>query len=202
MQGFVGNNSVLAHDRHAIAEVFHFAERVTRKEYRGPGNCPLPQATGQLSLHQRVKTGPRFFQNQQPWPGQHETKFLARAFGHFAYADIHFQLKSLRERGAFGTQVEPADLPDNRQGGFPRHPGIETEVAGQVADVPFNLSTLSPTVEPEDRGVSAAGIQEAEQDPNRGRLASAIRPQKAERFTFTYFQVDGVNADTTAIVPG
>jgi hypothetical protein len=72
--------------------------------------------------------------------------------------------------------VQPAEQVDDLAAG---QAGPQRHVAGHVGQPPVQRGGIPPRVAAEQPDGSGAGPQQAEQHPDRGRLARAVRPEKA-----------------------
>src|SRR5207244_1933202 len=85
-------------------------------------------------------------------------------------------LANLRQREPVDAAVQ-ADVLARRQ------ILVERETLAHVADTAFDLLALRGHIETRDLCRAARRLQEPDQHPDCGRLASAVRTQEAEHFT-------------------
>src|SRR5258706_12105652 len=67
---------------------------------------------------------------------------------------------------------------------------VERELARQVADAAMDGDGISRRLDPEDGGPAAGRPEVVEQDPDRRRLAGAVRAKEAERLALGDLEVD------------
>jgi hypothetical protein len=112
--------------------------------------------------------------------GGHHADLLAVAARELPCRDARVELEPLREPspGAAWQASEMAQVVELGGGG---QLGQVAGVAAQVGHPVVYLGRPVPDVEPEDRGLSARRAQEAEERPDRRRLAGAVGSQEPER---------------------
>ena len=82
------------------------------------------------------------------------------------------------------------------------HFGVERRSFGQIADPLLHLEGLLGHVESGDGGLAQRGGQEPGQDPHRGGLAGAIRPEKADNFAAVDIKADVVDRNRRPVAFG
>ena len=75
-------------------------------------------------------------------------------------------------------------------------------VAAEVGELPMDRGCLRPGVQPEDPGAAALGPDQAQEHPDRGGLAGAVRAQEAEDLALVDVGLQVDDAAALAIPPG
>ena len=70
------------------------------------------------------------------------------------------------------------------------HPGVEAQVAREVAEAPAGLDAVTPCVKPQYRGAPARRPDQIEQQPDGRTLARAVRAEVAEDLAALHAQVE------------
>src|SRR2546421_3479238 len=190
-------------DAHPVADALDLGQDVRREKDRGAPGLRFPAHVVELLLVEGIEAAGRLVQDQEPWP-VHEpeqdgelllvsSRVLAKALGQVkaetpANLGDHLIVNAAPQPGHVRHDLAAAQAAELR------------ELTGNVAEVALDLHRLSLAVEPEDAGRAGARMDQPHQEPDRRRLARAIRPQVAEDFALLPLQDEIEEPTTPAVV--
>jgi hypothetical protein len=91
--------------------------------------------------------------------------------------------------------AQPAEQVDDLPAGQARP---QRQVARHVRQPPVQLDRVAPRIAAEQRHLARVGLQQPQQDTDRGGLARAVRPQEGMHLTGTHLKIQPVERDHTA----
>src|SRR5207244_304807 len=111
-------------------------------------------------------------------------EFLAHASGHLAHLHPQVKVEGLRQLTTGARQIAATNRSEDRKRVLAIHPGRQTQVSGEIADIALDRLAVPPAIESEDFRGPAGGPEKAHENADRGGLAGAIRPEKSEQSAF------------------
>ncbi|GGM90554.1 hypothetical protein GCM10009721_15020 [Terrabacter tumescens] len=87
---------------------------------------------------------------------------------------VQVEVEALGQGGGLGWPAHPVEVPDVVDVVLPGEPGVERDVAGDVADTSVQVVAVRPRVEAEQLGTARRGPRQAHDDAQRRRLAGAV----------------------------
>ena len=182
-------------DAHAIAESFHLRQDVARQQNGAPGLLGLADGVLEDRLHQRVEPRGRLVEDQQLDIGRqrrHERHLLSVALRVRPALLARVELEPL-DQGGPPALDEPATQPTEQVDDLStRQVGPQRDVTGDVGESSVQCCRLGPGVATEQPRVTAVRAQQPEEDPDRGRLPRAVRPEEPVHLTGGDRQVESV----------
>ena len=169
-----------AQDADPVAQRLHLAQDVRGQEDRLAPLARLLRTLAEDLLHERVQAARGLVQHEQVSPGHEggdEEDLLAVALGVLADLLGRVEVEALDELvpvGRVDLALHPAEEVE-RLG--PGERGPQVGLAGHVGQVAVRLDSLAAAVEPEDLRLPGAGLDQPEQEPDRGGLAGAVGPR-------------------------
>src|SRR3954471_1735117 len=185
----------VADDADAIAQRLDFGEDVAGEQHRAPVLALVAHALAEDLLHQRIEAGGRLVEHQQVGVGRqrsHERDLLAVALGVRAALLRGVQLEALDQRISALRVQAAAQAPEQVDHLAAGQVRPQRHVAGDVRDAPVQGGDVAPRVAAEQARGAAVGAIEAEQNPDRGRLAGAVRAEKSMDLALGHRQIEGV----------
>src|SRR3954451_15196148 len=185
----------VADDAHAIAQRLDLGADVAGEQAGAGGLALVLHARAEDLLHQRIEAGRRLVEDQQLGVGGqrgHERALLAVALGVGAALLRGIQLKALDQRVSALRVQAAAQAPEQVDHLAAGQVRPQRHVAGDVRDAPVQGGDVAPRVAAEQARGAAVGAIEAEQNPDRGRLAGAVRPEKSMDLALGHRQIEAV----------
>ncbi len=167
-------------DRHPVAQRLDLGQDVAGQQDRPAAPPLVPHAVPERRLHQRVQPGRGLVQDQQlavRGQGGDQRHLLPVAGGVGAGLLGRVQPEPLDQAvpaGRVQPAAQPAEQVDDLAAG---QAGPQRHVAGHVGQPPVQRHRLAPGVAAQQPGRAAARPEHAEQDPDGGGLARAVRPR-------------------------
>ena len=93
----------------------------------------------------------------------------------------------------------PAKIREVREQLSPGEPGIQRELARQVAREAMDRLHLLVAVVPKDQRPAGSGPNQVKQQPDGRRLTGAVRPKKAENLALVHRQVQLEDAPSLSV---
>jgi hypothetical protein len=184
----------LAQDRDPVAERLDLAEDVRGQEHRLTTLASIGHALAEGALHQRVQAARRLVQQQQIGPGHQpgdQDELLAVALGVGPHLLGGIELEPLEQQ----VPVDDVDVPLNATKQVERlrsgERGPQADLAGHVRDATVGLHRVSLAVDAEDLRPTRGRPDQPEQQPDRRRLARAVRSQVADHLSLSHLEVEG-----------
>ena len=184
----VGDRPTVVDHHDPVGQLVGLVEVLSREQERGAvGHQPadhLPHA-GPAG---RIKAGGRFVEKQNRRAGE-DAGGQIEAPAHPARVGLHHpvagvaQLELVEQLGGAGTGLTPAEAAqaaDHDQVLAPGEQLVERRVLAGHADPALHLGRLAHDVEPGHVGGAAVRHGQRGQDPDRSRLAGAVRAEHAE----------------------
>ena len=171
----------VADNAHPVRQRLGLGQDVAGQQDRPAAAALVLHTVPERGLHDGVEAGGRLVQQEQLRVGcerGHQRDLLPVALGVGVRLLGRIEREPLAQgRPADGIQpaVQPAEQVDNLSAGKVRPEG---DVAGHVGETPVQPGRVPPGVAAQQPRLAAVRLQQAEQNPERGRLASAVRPQE------------------------
>ena len=181
--------------RHPVGEGLDLAEDVARQQDRAALLAPLADDLLEGLFHERVQPGGGLVEHEQVGVGGEggdEGDLLPVALGVVADPLGRVEVEPLDEGGPAGL-VEPALGRAEDVEALPTgEPRPERDVAGDIGEPFVERRGLAPRVTAEELDVAAAGADEAEDDPDRRRLARSVGAEEAVDLSGGHLEVEPV----------
>ena len=171
-----------ADDGHPIGQGLDLAEDVTRQQDRAAILAPLADDVLEGLFHERVEPGGRLVEHEQVGVGgerRDEGDLLPVALGVVADPLGRVEVEPLDEGGPAGLVEAALGRAEDVEALPAGEPRPERDIAGDIGEPFVERRRLAPRVTPEELDVPAAGTDEAEDDPDRGRLARPVGAEEA-----------------------
>ena len=158
----------------------------------------LPQQAVKLVLHERIQPGGGLIEHQQlgaVHEREHDPELLAvalRQLVDLAVEDHPEPFDQLIAQPLIDPAAGAGEPVEHAPAG---HPRVKLELAGQVAAAGVDGDAVAEAVQPEHPGAAGAGALQAEQQPDRGRLARAVGPEEPEHLPAVDAQIEPVDRD-------
>src|SRR5664279_233532 len=193
LDGVGDDDAALFDDREPVDDTLYLVEFVGRQEHRAARSDALADQARELILKERVQTGGRFVEHQQPRPvheSLHQADLLPVALGQGADRAIQLGTEPVGQLIAVAAVAQGADVGEAIQVLAPGQPWVEGEVPWQVADVAVDLDAVAPRVTPEHAHAPRRRSIQPEQQSDRGRLPGTVRAQKPEHLAGSDVEAD------------
>ena len=198
-----------ADERHPVAQPVRLVEVVRREDDR-PAGPPqrldrLADDVGRLRVERRrrlVEEDDRRVVEQGPGDGQLLLHALAERAGDVV-APVPQREQPQVPLDPLGARrgVQPVQPPEEVEVGRRRQLVVEARRLGQDADPGADLLGVLDDVEAVDRGAALARLDERGQQPDRRRLARAVRPEQAEHLAAEHLEVHPADRPQVAEPP-
>ncbi len=165
------------------------------KQHAAPLAAFFFDARAERGLHQRVKPCRRLVKDEQLRIGgerRDERDLLPVSLRVGARLFPRIEVEPLDQRiSAFFVEpsAEPAEQVDHLAAGQVRPEG---DIARHVSEPAVQRGGIVPGVAAEQARDSGVGAEQAEQDPDRRRLACSIRPEEAVHLPGPYVQIEAI----------
>ena len=192
-------------DPDAVAQRLDLAEDVGGEEHRLAALLGLGDAVAKRHLHQRIEAAGGLVEQQQVGAcseRRDQLHLLAVALRQRAHLLAGVELEALDQRvpiRAVGPAVQPREELERLRAGQ-RRP--QERLAGDVGDAAVRRHRLAPGVDPEQLGATRGRPVQAEQQPDRRRLARAVRPEVAVHLALGDLKVERVERERVAVALG
>ena len=191
----VANRTPFPDDRDPIAELLDLREDVARQQHRGAAFDRVDDRLLEGRFHQWIETRRRFVEDEQFDVGCErgdQRDLLAVPLRVRAALLARVELEPIDEFVAAST-VDPTPQPEQEVDDLTtREARPEAHVARDVGEASVQCDRVGPRVAAEHGHRAAVGSEQAEQDPDRHRLARAVRPEKAVDLAAIDLQVEPV----------
>ena len=189
-------------DRHFVAQPFGVGDDMGGENDRGAFRGLGADDLFELTLVERVEAGKRLVEDYQPRlmdQRAQQLHLLRHALGQLAdlavggMAQAVFLQQRARAPTSFG-QRQPAQCAEKSYRVIGLHRRIQPALLGQIAD---QMHDFLRAFVAEHAAQPAVGIDDAQQDAQRGGLAGAIGAENAVDQAFGHRQVDAIDRDDT-----
>ena len=206
----VGERSLLDHasapqDPHPVAQRFDFTQDVRGQEDRLAPLLGLLHALAKDHLHQGVQAGCRLVEQEQIGPGGEggdQLHLLAIPLGQRPDLLARVEGESLDQLFPVAG-VDPAVQPGQELEGLCSGQGRPQErLPRDVGNPAMGGHRILPGVDPEQLSPTGGGAMEAEEEPNRRRLASSVRSQVPVHLPRGDGQIEGIERQRVAVAFG
>ena len=190
-----------AQDADPVAERLDLGQDVAREQHRAAGAGLLAHALREHRLHQRVEARGGLVEQQQLDVGgergdQRHLLPVPLAVAAAAPGRVEVEaLEQVRAAARVDAAPQPAEQVDDLAAGE-RRPQVD--VAGHVGQPAVQRRRVAPRVAAEQPHRAGVRPQQAEQHPDRGRLAGAVGPQEAVHLAGADLEVQPVEGDGAA----
>ncbi len=185
-------------DRHLLAQALGMGDHVGREDYRRALCREIADQGLQLALVDRVETGKRLVEDDQPWAVDERAEELDGL--RHAFRKLADLLVGGMAEAVTVEQLAPAAAPFGERHAAQRahegdrldrfHRRIEPALLGQVADQPRDVVRI---VAAEHAAHALVRVDDPQQHAQRRRLARAIGAENAVDRAFGHGQVDPVD---------
>jgi hypothetical protein len=191
-----------AHDADPVAERLDLGEDVARQQDRATPLPGLAHAGLEDLLHERVQARGRLVQQQQLDVGGErcdQRDLLPVALGVRAVLPSGVQLEPLQQLGPSSVDRATRSEPHQQVHRLAaREVRPQRHVSGHVRQPTVQSGRVAPRVTAEELHVAAVVPEEAEQHPQRGRLAGSVGPEEAVHLAGGHLQVESVERENLA----
>ena len=195
------DDPAVADDRHVVAQGLDLGEGVARQQHRAAGAPFVLDAVAEGLGHERVEPGGRLVEQQQlglGGEGGDERDLLPVPLGVGTHLLRGIELEALEELAA-AASVEPAPQPAQQVDDLaPGEGRPQVHLARHVREPSVQPHSIDPGVAAEEPDGAAVGADQAEQDPDRGRLARPVRSEVAVHLASGDLQVEPVERTRSA----
>jgi hypothetical protein len=184
---FINDESSIAKNGNAVAQLLDFTERMTRKKHRVAGGGEIAQMLVERLLHERVQAACRFVKHEQSWrvrKREDESQLLAHPARHIPHSHPQVEIEFFRHRAARTDQLAAPHFSKNREGVDSAHPSRQAQIAREVTDILFDGAALAPAIHSKYFRGAGARTKKSEHDTNRGGFSSAIRSKETKQNAF------------------
>ena len=197
-QGIEGaglHHQAVADDGDAVRECLGLGEDVAGEEHAASLLLHVADLLLEDHLHEGVEAGGGLVQDEQlDVRGQrrHQRHLLLVALRVLAAALGGVQLEPLDQVGAPGLVQATAEVAEEVDGLAAGESRPEAHLARHVGEAAVEGDDVAPRVPAEHLHVAGVRAQQAEQHPDRGGLAGAVRAEEAVHLTAFHLQVQAV----------
>jgi hypothetical protein len=195
----------LAQDPHPVAQRLDLAQDVRREEDRLAALARLADGVAEGDLHERVEAARRLVEHQEVGAGAErgdELDLLAVPLRVVAHALAEVELEAVDELASVGAVDRAVQVGHELEALLARERGPQERLAGHVRQPAVRAHRVGPGIEPEDPRAPRRGPVQAEQQPDRGGLAGAVRPEVAVDLTGRDREVEPVEGQRRPVALG
>ena len=154
-----------------------------------------------LVLHERVQAGGGLVEHEQlgaVHEREHDPELLPVALRQLVDLAVEDHLEPLDQLITQPLIDAGASAGEPVEHALAGHPGVKFELAGQIPAPGVDRDAVAVAVQPEQAGAPGGRTMKREQQPDRGRLAGAVRPEEREHLPRLDAQIQIVDGNGRA----